>query len=93
MKTKNNVGKIWAAVFVVALFLISSIPPVNAVLLDVRVKSIEKNGSTADSETGIAEQKLMPTLDDDNNDILVANDNLKCHKVRGLSKKYFLLSD
>ncbi|MCX6667417.1 MAG: hypothetical protein NTV74_04150 [Euryarchaeota archaeon] len=65
MKTKKNTRKIWAAVFIVALFLISSMIPVSAGLLDNRAGSIEKV-KPVDSASGTAEQKPMPIFSDAN---------------------------
>lgn len=69
MKTNNNGGKIVVVAFIVALFMISSIVPVNAVLSDSLAGSIGKVKLT-DSTTGNAEQKPVPTFDNTNNNAL-----------------------
>jgi hypothetical protein len=69
MKTKKNTGKIWAAVFIVALFLISSMVPVNAGLSDGLAGSIEKV-KPVDSTTGTAEQNPVPTFEKTNNNAI-----------------------
>ncbi len=77
MKAKRNTRKIWAAVFIVALFLISSMIPVSAGLSDGLAGFIEKV-KPVDGTSGAAEQKPIPTLDNTkSNDIfLTANNEL-----------------